>query len=348
MSDRYFRLYSLPQNLYAEGSPVLILAGALLKDNQTGKVLVQLKFRNISNKEIKSIKIKVNAYDTASGLLKGVEGFSYLDLTVPANDEFGQSTPVVLPDATTRSFSVEILQAVFADKEVYTPAVVAEAQSAPQAVMDAVRQVEAEKAEAAAKEAQAAREARERTIANNTIFCKELRLYAIISIGLVVLSFVLSLVFALPGLKPYNYYTFSVFHINTAEKFLIALIAPCVCLIASFVSRKKAIWLKPTIVLSLIMMSLQIIAIVIYPSFRSLPLDIQYNLQPLYWEIPSLVNGHTMLYDLELLSFVFTQGFSRFPVVNLAVILGFLYHLCAIAPNILTSVGLLIYGKRIK
>ena len=43
MEERYTRLFSLPENLYSAGAPVMIAAGALLKDNQTGKVLAQLK-----------------------------------------------------------------------------------------------------------------------------------------------------------------------------------------------------------------------------------------------------------------------------------------------------------------
>jgi len=37
MSERYSKLFAFPENLYAAGSPVVIAAGALLKDNQTGK-----------------------------------------------------------------------------------------------------------------------------------------------------------------------------------------------------------------------------------------------------------------------------------------------------------------------
>ena len=45
MSERYAKLSHLPENLYMEGSPVIIAAGALLKDNQTGRVIAQLKLR---------------------------------------------------------------------------------------------------------------------------------------------------------------------------------------------------------------------------------------------------------------------------------------------------------------
>lgn len=121
MSERYTRLFSLPTNIGQDGCPVLISAGALLKDNNTGKLLVQLKLRNISKHVIKSVKIKVNAYDTAGMSLKGVEGFSYLDLAVARDGEFGSKTPVILPDKTTRSVSVEILSVVYGNGEVYQP-----------------------------------------------------------------------------------------------------------------------------------------------------------------------------------------------------------------------------------
>ena len=52
MSERYTKVYECPQNVYSENSPVVISAGALLKDNQTGKILAQLKIRNITNKVI--------------------------------------------------------------------------------------------------------------------------------------------------------------------------------------------------------------------------------------------------------------------------------------------------------
>ena len=51
------RMYpGFPNNLYTQDSPLLIAAGALLKDNQTGNILAQIKFRSLSNKEIKAIK----------------------------------------------------------------------------------------------------------------------------------------------------------------------------------------------------------------------------------------------------------------------------------------------------
>lgn len=54
MADRYTKLFSLPADLYAAGSPVIIAAGNLLKDSQTGETLAQLKIQSIAKKTIKA------------------------------------------------------------------------------------------------------------------------------------------------------------------------------------------------------------------------------------------------------------------------------------------------------
>ena len=115
MAERYSRLYSLPENQYAVGAPILIAAGALLKDNQTGKALAQIKFRSISDKQIKAVKISVAAFDVSGKEVEGVPEYQYLDLNVIRNTEFGQKQAVTLPDAVTRSFVVKCTDVFFAD-----------------------------------------------------------------------------------------------------------------------------------------------------------------------------------------------------------------------------------------
>ena len=63
MAERYTRLFSLPQDLYAPGAPLVIAAGALLKDSQTGSVLAQLKLRSLSDVTISAVKLQVVGYD---------------------------------------------------------------------------------------------------------------------------------------------------------------------------------------------------------------------------------------------------------------------------------------------
>ena len=119
MSERYSKLFSLPENLYAEGAPVIVSAGNLLKDNQTGKVLAQLKIKNIAAEPLKAATVLIHPLDAAGKPMTGDTEQKYLDLTAKTGEEFGQKTAVFLPDDSTRGFSVEVTQAVFADNSTW-------------------------------------------------------------------------------------------------------------------------------------------------------------------------------------------------------------------------------------
>ena len=119
MSERYAKLNSLPGNLYAEGAPVIVSAGNLLKDNQTGKVLAQLKIKNIAAKTIKAATVLIRPLDAAGKPMAGDTQQKYLDLTAKTGEEFGQKTAVYLPDDSTRGLAVEVTQAVFADNSTW-------------------------------------------------------------------------------------------------------------------------------------------------------------------------------------------------------------------------------------
>lgn len=122
MAERYSRLFTLPSNLYTSGSPVVIAAGALLKDTLTGSVLAQLKLRSISPKGIKAIKVCITARDTASRILGAAVDHQYLDLNVQRNEEFGQKIAIPLPDASTRGFTVSVTEAILSDNSIWTNA----------------------------------------------------------------------------------------------------------------------------------------------------------------------------------------------------------------------------------
>lgn len=115
MSERYSRLYTLPENQYATGSPILISAGALLKDNLTGQIIVQLKFKNICSKQIKAVKVCINAFDVTGVPLQGVEEYQYLDLSARRDETFGQKSAIFLPDRVARSFSCACKNVLFED-----------------------------------------------------------------------------------------------------------------------------------------------------------------------------------------------------------------------------------------
>lgn len=119
MSERYSRLFSLPENLYTEGAPVVIAAGALLKDNQTGRVLAQLKLRNISPKAIKAATVCLFPMNTVGQPLGEAIRYEYLDLSSTRDTDFGSKSAIPMPNITTRSFSAAVVEVIFMDNSVW-------------------------------------------------------------------------------------------------------------------------------------------------------------------------------------------------------------------------------------
>ena len=117
MSERFSKLFALPENLYCHGAPVMIAAGAIQKDNETGRVFGQLKLRNIQEKGIKAVKVCVSPFDTAGKPLGGAIEHQYLDLSAARDADFGPKSPIKLADGSTRSFTVTVAEVVTAFDE---------------------------------------------------------------------------------------------------------------------------------------------------------------------------------------------------------------------------------------
>lgn len=118
MSERYARLFSLPESLYAEGAPVIIAAGALLKDTQTGNILAQLKIQNIAPKRIKGAIVRIQPMDILGKPLGDAVEHPYLDLDTIRDGYFGAKIAIPLP-ATAYAFTVGVKNVVFADHSVW-------------------------------------------------------------------------------------------------------------------------------------------------------------------------------------------------------------------------------------
>lgn len=119
MAERFSRLFLLDEETYASGSPVLIAAGALLKDSVTDSIVAQLKFQNLSNQSVIAVKIKLRAYDVAGNEIPGVDDYQYLDLNVRTGECWGADKAIILPEAGTRSFSVEQIGILFSGKSTW-------------------------------------------------------------------------------------------------------------------------------------------------------------------------------------------------------------------------------------
>ncbi|MBR5497757.1 MAG: hypothetical protein IKV76_07235 [Clostridia bacterium] len=113
--ERYTTLAKGTENLYIKNCPVLITANALVKDNNSDRVLAQLKFKNISDHTIKAVKVEIIPYSVENDELAERTEAQYLDLSAEYNGEFGQKQPIYLPDNTTRSFKIVCKSVIFAD-----------------------------------------------------------------------------------------------------------------------------------------------------------------------------------------------------------------------------------------
>lgn len=122
MAERYTKLFSLENNLYSENVPVLICAGVLTKDNDNDLVLVQLRLQNIDSKyrNITALKVAISSYDPAGNALGTAKEHQYLDLDVNRGIEFGGKIPIYLDNNIARSFSVSVVEVVFADGQIWT------------------------------------------------------------------------------------------------------------------------------------------------------------------------------------------------------------------------------------
>jgi len=118
MSERYTRIFEGESDLYTEGSPVMISAAVLLNDTETGRVIAQMKFRSLSEKKITYLKVRIKPFDMLKNALSTVE-FEYTDLSADMYDQFGQKTPVVLPDTSARSYEAAVIGAAFSDGTVW-------------------------------------------------------------------------------------------------------------------------------------------------------------------------------------------------------------------------------------
>lgn len=82
MSERYVTLFRCNAPQSQKDAPVLLSAGALLGDKQTGSVLVQLKLQNISKKSISVVYASVLCVDAMNAPIKPAVDVQYLELNI--------------------------------------------------------------------------------------------------------------------------------------------------------------------------------------------------------------------------------------------------------------------------
>lgn len=116
--SNYENLFRIKENLYAEGSPVLISTGALFRNDQTGRMHVQVKFKNLCKKPIVMLRASfVFADATGKELYRDLH--QYIDVKAGLNETFGDRSPVLVQHPAARSFTVSIEDVWFLDGETW-------------------------------------------------------------------------------------------------------------------------------------------------------------------------------------------------------------------------------------
>jgi TolA-binding protein len=122
MSERYQSKYVLPTFQHQTGSPLILQAGSILFDTQTGKLLAQLKLQNISRRTIKAAFLSLLCYDTLLNRVGEPPKQQYLDLSAGPGQSFGDRVPLFLPDVSVRSIDVSLTGVLFSDESVWKSA----------------------------------------------------------------------------------------------------------------------------------------------------------------------------------------------------------------------------------
>lgn len=116
--NNFVKIFSLGKNLYAPGYPVVIEAGALFRNNETGKLHFQLKFLNISDKTVVSLKTTIILMDSMGREIYRAPK-QYDDLCAAPNGTFGEKMPVFLKLNTVRQFAVGVEEVCFSDNTLW-------------------------------------------------------------------------------------------------------------------------------------------------------------------------------------------------------------------------------------
>ena len=112
--ERYKRL-SVNEYLYLAKCPLLIEKYALTMDNKSNSVLCQIKFKNLGDKNIKAVFVKIFGFDVSGEKVGNYTEYIYNDLSVGKSAYFGGDVGVELENVNIRSIKIHCSKIIFFD-----------------------------------------------------------------------------------------------------------------------------------------------------------------------------------------------------------------------------------------
>lgn len=109
-------IYESTEGKLQSNVPVLIEKTSLIKNTADDAIFARCTFRSLTDKPIKALLLDVVATDAWGNPAEGVEGFQLLDLKTKREAEFGQTTPIPIPNKNVRSIDVVIKKILYEDR----------------------------------------------------------------------------------------------------------------------------------------------------------------------------------------------------------------------------------------
>ncbi len=117
--DRYKIIKSGIQEEWLIGCPVKVEKFNILLDNQINQNVIQIKYKALGNKTIKSVWVDVHCYDDAMDLITTVSDVAYVSVNAVKGSNFGDRQPISANTNSIGSIKVAVKKIVFADESVW-------------------------------------------------------------------------------------------------------------------------------------------------------------------------------------------------------------------------------------
>ncbi len=111
-------LYESKEMVIQSDVPLVLENTALIIDRRKDKLFARCTFRSITDKPIKAVLVEISCQDVWGSTLGEPITSQYLDLKTKRETKFGQTSPIDLPDKTTRRIRVSVKKVLFADDSV--------------------------------------------------------------------------------------------------------------------------------------------------------------------------------------------------------------------------------------
>lgn len=120
MAD-FEKIFDFGKNYYIEGCPVLVKAAVLLRLVQTDQYIAQIKFYNMCNERVLSIKYRLAGYDALGETVETLVG----QIEIGAGrgnqyDYFGDRDAIIFSSKAVRSYDIQITDVVCENSIIWT------------------------------------------------------------------------------------------------------------------------------------------------------------------------------------------------------------------------------------